>query len=314
VLGERLYGRLHSGIEAVLRGEQVRYELDFPASDGSGRPVELTLSPQFDDEGGVSGYVVVIFDIADRVHSREADRRHREELAHVTRVATMGELAASIAHELNQPLTAVVTNAQAARRFLAATPPDIAEIDDALEDIAVGAKRAADVIRRMRDLLRKGEHRVEVVDIASLIEETVEMLRSDAIARKVSVAVDCAADLPTCFGDPIQLKQVILNLMVNAFDVASEGDGGPGALVITASASDGQVLITFTDNGPGLPDDLDQDLFAPFVSSKPDGLGMGLTISRTLVEAHGGQLIAEDNPDGGASFRVLLPVTFGEEE
>jgi len=314
VVGESLYATLRPGIETALRGGLVHYETEFPSPDGSTCPVEMSLIPQFEAGGVVSGYFVVIFDISERVDARELERIHQEELAHVTRVATMGELAASIAHELNQPLTAIVTNGQAASRFLSLTPPDIAELDEALEDIAGDAKRAAAVIRRMRELLQRGEPRKEMVDVASLITETVEMLRSEAVARRVSVAVDCASDVSPVMGDPIQLKQVVINLMVNAFEVASEGDDGVGALVITASASDGQVLITFTDNGAGLPDDPEQNFFAPFVSSKAAGLGMGLSISRTVVETHGGRLTAENNPDGGARFQVLLPVNIGEEE
>jgi len=314
VLGDKLYSTLLPGIETALQGETVHYEMDFLSPTGSAHPVEVSLVPQYEVDGVVSGYFVIVFDLSDQVNAQKADRVHREALAHVSRVATMGELTASIAHELNQPLAAIVANAQAASRFLAATPPDLGEIDGALGDIAKDAKRAGEVIRHMRDLLQKGERREEIMDLDSLVTDTVEMLRSDAIIRNVSVAVESGKDLPPLSGDPIQLQQVILNLIVNAFDAVSEGDADPGVLVIRTSWSDGRVEISFTDNGPGFADDFSKDPFAPFMSSKPEGLGMGLSISRTIIEAHGGQLLAENNPDGGARLHIVLPVRSGEEE
>jgi C4-dicarboxylate-specific signal transduction histidine kinase len=247
------------------------------------------------------------------VNAQAADREHRDMMAHFSRVATMGELAASIAHELNQPLAAITVNAQAASRFLKMTPPDLAEADDALVDIAGDAKRAAKVIRHMRDLLRKGERREENMDIVLLIEETVQMLSSDAIARSCVITVESERHVPLLSGDPIQLKQVILNLVINAFDAVSGGDAVPGALSITTSSSNGWVEVNVSDNGPGLPNDVAKDCFEPFVTTKPEGLGMGLSISRSIVEAHGGKLVAETNPEGGATLRILLPVPSGDE-
>ncbi len=308
--GEELYARLRSGIEAALRGEDVHFETGFPSPDGL-RSCEVSLIPQYDDEGRGSGYVVVILDVTDRVKAQEVDRRHREELAHVLRVATMGELASSFAHELNQPLAAILANAQAASRFLAATPPDLGEVHGALGDVATDAKRAAEVIRHVRRLLLRGERSVEFLDIEELVTETVEMLGSDAIVKNVSVTVECAGGLAPLSGDRVQLQQVVLNLVVNAFDGVSEEVGGATELLVEISQSNGRIEISFSDDGPGLPD-LEEDLFAPFVSTKQDGMGMGLSISRSIVEAHGGELLAENNSDGGACFRVLLPVASQE--
>jgi two-component system sensor kinase FixL len=226
----------------------------------------------------------------------------------------MGELAASFAHELNQPLSAIVANAQAAHRFLAMTPPDLREVDDALGDITGDAKRAGAVIRRMRELMRRGDRHEAVVDIDALVKKTVEMLRSDAASRKVSVTVASDEGLAHVSGDAVQLQQVILNLAVNAFEAISQADVDPGLLTITTSSSFGRVKITFDDNGPGFPDDPLQDPFAPFVTTKPEGLGMGLSISRTIVEAHRGTLLAEGNAEGGARLRILLPVSTDEME
>ncbi len=313
VMGDEAYALIRHKVEGVLRGENQHSEMVFPASDGTPRHVEVSHVPHFDENGSVLGYFVIVVDVTERVNAQTADRDHRETLAHFSRVATMGELATSIAHELNQPLAAITVNAQAASRFLAMTPPNLEEIDGALGDIAGDAKRAAKVIRHMRDLLRKGEPREELIDIVSLIDETAEMLMSDAIARDCSITVESASDVPLLFGDPIQLKQVILNLVVNAFDAISEEGGVPGALTITTSSSNEEVEISIRDNGPGMPDDVSEDCFAPFVTTKPEGLGMGLTISRSIVEAHGGKLVAETNPEGGATLRVLLPVPSGAE-
>jgi len=313
VMGGEAYALVQAKIEGVLRGEAQHSELAFPGPDGTPRPVEVSHVPHFDDDGVVLGYFVIVLDVSDRVNAQAVDRDHRDTLAHFSRVATMGELAASIAHELNQPLAAITANAQAASRFLVKTPPDLSEVADALEDIAGDAKRAANVIRHMRDLLRKGERREEMMDIVSLVEETVKMLGSDAIARNCSVTVNSERDVPLLSGDPIQLKQVILNLMVNALDAVSE-NGVPGVLAITTSSSNGWVEINVSDNGPGFPDDATKDCFAPFETTKPEGLGMGLPISRSIVEAHGGKLVAEANPEGGATLRVLLPVPSGKEE
>lgn len=309
VLGEDLYATVRPGIDAVLAGETVRYEMEFPSRDGPGRPVKVSLDPRFRSDRTVEGYFVIIFDVSDRVEAEKADRLHRQELAHVSRVATMGELAASLAHELNQPLSAIVVNAQAARRFLAAPVPDLIEVDEALADISDDAKRAGDVILGMRKLLEKGEQVTEDVDLSLLVGETVAMLRSDAIARHVVVDVEFAEDLPRISGDPIQLKQVVMNLMVNAFEAISEAGRDSGLLTIEGSLEGEQIEISFTDNGPGLPDDIEEEVFAQFASSKPHGMGMGLSISRTIIEGHKGTLLAENLPGGGAILRITLPVT-----
>ena len=250
VMGEDQYVLAQPKIEGALRGETQHSEMIFPGAGGTPCPVEATHVPQFDDDGVVSGYFVIVLDTSERVNAQAADRDHREALAHFSRVATMGELAASIAHELNQPLAAITANAQAASRFLAMTPPELAEVNDALGDVAKDARRAGNVIRHMRDLLRKGERREEIMDIVSLVEETVQMLLSDAIARNCSITLKTARDVPRLSGDPIQLKQVVLNLVVNAFDAVSE-NGVPGALAVAVSSPNEWVEISVSDNGPG---------------------------------------------------------------
>ena len=307
VVGEDLFARVLPGIKTVLGGSPVHFEMDFPSPVGPALPTDISLIPLYDVDGVISGYFFIGFDVSARAEAEQADRLHRDALAHVSRVATMGELAASLAHELNQPLAAIVVNAQAARRFLAAPSPDLGEVDGALGDIAGDAKRAGDVIRGMRSLLQKGDHHDEPVDVDTLVSETVEMLRSDAIAREVTVNVDLAGNLPVISGDPIQLKQVVLNLMLNAFEAVSAAGRPPGRLSIKTSGAAGHVEIMLADNGPGFPDDIEEQAFAPFVSTKPNGLGMGLSISRTIVEAQNGRLLAGNNSHGGATVRIILP-------
>ena len=311
VLGEDLYDQLSPGIEAVLRGEHVHDELSMPAPDGTLAVVELNFIPQFDGQDEVSGFVVASTDVTRRVKAETDNRLHLQELAHVSRVISLGELAATLAHEINQPLAAIVSNAQAARRFLDRTPPDLAELDGALDDIAVDAKRGAEVIRRMRRLLSRGEPEKEPVDLPSLVEDTVEMLRSEAIVRRVSVDVEREGDIAPVSGDPTQLQQVMLNLVLNAFDAVCEGAADSGKVVIKTSCSNGRLKVSVSDNGPGLPDGAEQDIFEPFQSTKEKGLGMGLTIARTIVRGHDGQLIAENNPSGGACFSMIIPAAAG---
>lgn len=236
------------------------------------------------------------------------DRKRAEaELAQVSRVSNMGELAASIAHELNQPLSAIIANAQAARHLLESDPPDLLETIDALADIVSDGERAGAVISQMRGLLESGEHAEESVRLDALAVEVGEMLRSEAIGHGASLTVVVEADLPSIVGDATQLKQVLLNLVLNALEAGTQVNGEGHAVTVTASSSAGELELTVSDNGPGLPEGRVEDLFAPFKSTKPGGLGVGLSISRTIVEAHGGRLLAMNIPQGGARFVVRLP-------
>jgi two-component system sensor kinase FixL len=271
-------------------------------------PVDVSLVPQEDETGVVNGFFVVVFDVSREVAAREADLRHRAELAHVSRVATLGELAASIAHELNQPLSAIVANAQAGRRLLDRVPPDVDEVGHALDDITEAGRRAGDVIASMRALLQRGEVRDERVDLPALARDVTDLLHSEAIGRSVALRTEGpAGGVSDVLGDPIQLKQVLLNLVMNAVEAASHGAGGERSVVIEILQRGPEVEVAVRDSGPGLPSDDPDRLFAPFVSLRRDGLGMGLAIARSIVEAHGGRIWAENGDDGGAVFRVRLP-------
>ena len=240
-------------------------------------------------------------------------RRNREQLAHVTRISTMGELAASLAHELNQPLTAILSNAQAAQRFLASKPADLREVQEILEDIVSDNNRAGEVIRRMRALVKKEELEFAPIHIASVIGEVVQLLHSDEILHNIHVELDCQDVLPNVRGDRVQLQQVILNLLMNAFDAMKETPSQDREVMVRAHVNgDGVVEISVRDHGIGFPTDKLAKIFDPFYTTKRDGLGMGLAISRSIVEAHGGRLWAKNNTDRGSTFYFTIPATGDE--
>jgi signal transduction histidine kinase len=247
-----------------------------------------------------------------RRRSEIEGQRLRQDLAHVGRVSTMGELTASLAHELNQPLTAILSNAQAAQRILASDTADLAEIREILRDIVEDDKRAGEVIYRLRGFLKKGHLELSTLDIAELVSQVARLVSSDAIIRNVAIRLELAAGLPPVSGDRVQLQQVVLNLLMNGLDAMRESGAGERTLVLrTFSAGPASVVVAVEDSGVGVPEaDLDH-VFHAFYTTKPDGLGMGLAIARSIVEAHGGQLKARNNPEGGATFSFTLP-TFKE--
>jgi two-component system sensor kinase FixL len=225
----------------------------------------------------------------------------------------MGVLTSSLAHELNQPLTAILSNAQAGSRFLAGATPDLAEIRGALEDIAQDAKRAGEVIRQMRALVRKDEPQLEPLDLNHVISDVVRLLHSDMLVRKVQIALELAPELRTANGDNAQLQQVMLNLVLNAFDAMKDVPEGKRTVIVRTRQLDAASLrVEVSDVGTGISPDRLANLFEPFRSSKREGLGLGLSISRSIVEAHKGRLWAENNPGHGATLYFTLPVQENE--
>jgi C4-dicarboxylate-specific signal transduction histidine kinase len=233
----------------------------------------------------------------------------RLQLTHLSRVAMLGELSGGIAHELNQPLTAILTNADAARRFLARDPSNLAPVRQSLDEIITADRRAADVIRRLRAMLKQGDVVRQPLDLNEVIREAIGLAQGDLTARKVRVVFSLATDLPSVVGDRVQLQQVLLNLVLNACD-AMAATPATARQVIVATAADlpEGVRVSVSDFGPGVPADKVDRLFEPFFTSKPDGLGLGLTICRSIVTAHGGRLWLANNPDRGATFHFVLPV------
>jgi C4-dicarboxylate-specific signal transduction histidine kinase len=221
----------------------------------------------------------------------------------------MGELTTSVAHEINQPLTAILSNAQDAGRFLSGKTPDLAEVRECLTDIIADNKRAAEVIKRLRALLKKGEFQASVVDLNDVVRDVIRLLGHDALLRKASVVFEPLAGLPPVLGDRIQLYQVALNLIVNGLAAVTEqAPRDRWLLVRTAESSCGCVELTVEDSGKGIAESDLARVFEPFFTTKQEGLGMGLSISRSIVQAHGGRLWVENSAGGGAIFGCVLPV------
>jgi signal transduction histidine kinase len=255
---------------------------------------------------------LLIFGLLVNLHKRkqaEKEARHRrDELAHVTRVATMGELTSSLAHELNQPLAAIRNYANAAQRFLSQGEPDLSKTREALEGIIRDNRRAAEVIGRVRGLLKKEEPRYRPVHMNHVIQETLTFIRSDSLLEGLSIETELAQGLPAVPGDRVQLQQVLLNLMLNAVDAMNKAKPDLRKLVIqTENEEDRGVKVSVRDFGSGIDEAHRDKLFEPFYTTKSAGMGMGLAISQRIIHAHGGSIWAENNPDGGATFYFTLP-------
>jgi C4-dicarboxylate-specific signal transduction histidine kinase len=220
-------------------------------------------------------------------------------------------MSASLAHELNQPLTAILSNAQAARRFLDAGDGHQGDVREALQDIAASGGRAGDVIRRLRSMLKKEETQRLPLDVNQLISEVLQLYRSDLIHRGVTVSLELAKDLPEVDGDRVQLQQVLLNLVINACDAMADLPGERELRVCSRWLGGDEVEFTVSDIGPGIAPDRLEQVFEPFVTSKPAGMGLGLSVCNTIVKSHGGRILAENNDGPGASFRVSLATAGG---
>jgi C4-dicarboxylate-specific signal transduction histidine kinase len=243
--------------------------------------------------------------------TREVDRRYREmqmELAHANRVATMGQLTASIAHEVNQPIAATVTNAAAALRWLHAGSSHLEKVQQSLTSIVEDGTRAGEVINRIRALMKKAPPRKDRLEINGVIVEIIELTRGEAMKYGISVLTELADHLPVVEADRVQLQQVLLNLIVNALDAMSAPNVGPRQLLIsTGKGETSGVLVAVQDSGPGLETAMLERVFESFYTTKPTGLGLGLSICRSIIEAHGGRLWASTNQRRGATFQFTLP-------
>ncbi len=298
----------------VIDTLQERFISEEQITDACGklRWLQTVKRPITEKDGTANQVLGAASDITRRKEVESELQRNRQELAHVARLSAMGELAASLAHELNQPLTAILSNAQAAQRFLAAKPADWAEVREILKDIVQDNNRAGEIIRRMRAMVKKEKLEFATVDLASVISDVVLLVYSDAVLHNVRVSLEPNPDLPPARGDRVQLQQVILNLLLNAFDAVKDSPVNERRVVVqTEQDAAGMLKVGVCDRGTGLGGDNLARIFQPFYTTKRDGLGMGLPISRSIIEAHGGRLWAENNPDCGATFYFTLPVGEG---
>jgi PAS domain S-box-containing protein len=309
VFAEELAQKLTANYRRCLEaGTPIQYddELNLP---GGRRHFHSNLIPMRTAAGRIHRIVGVCIDDTDRKQAEDAVRQSLDEIAHLDRVAAMGELAASLAHELNQPLAAILLNSQAASRFLSARPPDLARVRACLEDIAADDERAGEVIQRLQGLLKKGESQASLVYLNEVVRDALRLLGNDALLRQVSVKFEPLSSLPPVLGNRIQLYQVTLNLVVNALDAAADRPPGDRwVLVRTVEADGGGIELTVADSGRGIAGTDLARVFEPFFTTKPDGLGMGLAISKSIVQAHRGRIWAENRPGSGAIFRCVLPV------
>jgi len=282
--------------------------------DGSTKYLQSLGHPVIRDSGDLVEFVGTVIDATERKRAEEALREAQAELAHVTRVTTLGEMTASIAHEINQPLAAVVNNASACLRWLAGQVPNLEEARQSAALIIADGHRAGEIISRIRALAKKAPPQKDWVNINETILEVIALARSEVEGNRVSLQTQLSDDVPLIVGDRIQLQQVILNLITNAIEAMSGVGERPRVVQVGSSKDESQgVRITVRDSGTGLdPKSLDH-LFTAFYTTKPQGMGMGLAISRSIIEAHGGRLWAVPNDGAGATFQFTLDVGIKEE-
>ncbi len=298
--------RAADAIEDVLGHKTTRAALEYVCKDLLGvRWFEMTVEPLRRPEGGA---LVSHVDITERRRADEESRQHRDELAHALRLTTLGELAASLSHEMNQPLTAILSSAQAARRVFDTAEPDREDVvRTAIDYIIEDSKRAAQVIRRLRALFRKEDAERKPIHLNEIITDVVGLIRGDAVRRSVSMRFELAEDLPAVPADVVQLQQVVLNLIVNATEATALTEEPREVTIMTLQAEDALLRLSVRDTGIGVDASQLDKIFEPFVSTKVDGLGMGLSISRSIVQAHGGRIWAVRNPERGLTVHVELP-------
>jgi PAS domain S-box-containing protein len=292
--------------------EPTDFELDCRTThpDGTIKYIHALGHPVLNPSGDLVGFVGTSVDITERKQAEEARLDAQNKLAHANRLATIGHLAASIAHEVNQPIAATVTNAQAALRWLGARPPDLEEGRQALGRIIKNANRAGEVIGRIRALIKKAPPRKDRFEINGAISDVIELTRREAMKNRISAQTDFAEGLPLIQGDRVQLQQVILNLMINAIEAMSGvREGARELLINTGNTNPGGVLVAVRDSGPGLAPATLEHLFDAFYTTKPGGLGLGLSICRAIIEAHGGRLWACANAPHGVIFQFTLPAS-----
>ncbi len=287
-------------------------ELDYRVvrADGTVRYLHSVARPTMNESGEVAEVIGTTMDVTERKQAEEERERLRQvqaDLAHVTRVTTMVELTASLAHEVNQPIAAAVTNSNTCLRWLARDPPDVEEAREAASRIFKDATRAADIIKRIRLLFKKGPAQPEPLDINEVIGDVIVLLRDEAYRYSVSIGAELAADLPKVMADRVQLQQVLTNLMLNGIEAMKDTNAARELAIKSQQADNSQLLISVSDTGVGLAPEQTDQIFNAFYTTKPEGTGMGLAISRSIIESHGGRLWATANSGRGATFHFTLP-------
>jgi PAS domain S-box-containing protein len=316
---ETFFQRIHPDEQAKVREavetagrEKAEFELDYRIVHPGGeiRDIHVVGHPVLSPSGDVVEFVGTVIDTTERKRAEEERERLRQaqaDLAHVNRVTTMGELTASLAHEVNQPIAAAVTNANTCLRWLAAGTPNVEEARAAAMRIVKDGTRAAEIVARIRSLFKKDSTKHELVDVNEVIREMVVLLHTEAVRDSISIRLDLAAGPPLLMADRVQLQQVLLNLMVNSFDAMKDMEGTRELAIKSHRVQNDEVLISVSDTGIGLPPQHEDQIFNAFFTTKGQGTGMGLSISRSIIVSHGGRLWATGNSGRGATFQFTLP-------
>jgi two-component system sensor histidine kinase TtrS len=311
----RPYPKRDCPVGATFRENRQHHVDDevFWRKDGSSFPVEYASAPLRDREGKVLGAVIVCRDISARKAAEEEQRRHLTEMAHVSRLSTMGEMASQIAHELNQPLSAITNYAGACMRRLQDDRADRDSLLEAMQLLSTQAHRAAQIVRQIRDFIRKRDPQRGPIEINALVGQTAQLVSVEAGRAGVDIDLDLAETLPSVNGIVIELEQVVVNLLRNAIEAVGHNPTDQRRITIRSTFNADDVIhIEVRDNGPGMDPTALSEAFTPFYTTKRSGMGLGLAISRRIVEAHGGRLWAEVEAGGGATFHIDLPSEVAE--
>jgi C4-dicarboxylate-specific signal transduction histidine kinase len=303
-------------MEMALGGEGMAFDFGVGDEPQTRRSIAASFVPHVEGQGHVLGFYAFAQDVTERVRTQEELHLQQDQIAHASRVLVLGELASALAHELNQPLTAVLSNAHAALRLHAA-PRALRleqEVDETLRDIAHGAARAGEIIAQMRDLVRKGASQKATLDVNEAVRGIEALIRATALENDVTVYVDLAPWLPLTIGDKIQIQQVVLNLVRNGIEAMASLLKSERRIVVRSTREGDSIAVSVEDSGPPIAKEVLDRLFLPFHTTKANGLGLGLAISRSIIQAHGGSIEAKAAAEGGLRVRFTVPVKAGVAE
>ena len=294
-------------IQKGVQSGEIQFRIQRP--DGEIRWIEHACQPVFDRQGNNQGVRASNRDITKREFYRSETHKLQSELAHMDRVVTISTLTSALAHEINQPLAAMRSYAQAALRFMDKDQPEYDSVREALQGIVADNKRASEVVNRLRNLVKKGSTHWETIEINSIINDVIGLINSELVLRNALITLNLYPGIAGVQGDSIQIQQVLINLLTNALDAMDDQPVDARTIVIaTRPENSNEIIISISDSGGGIPPDTIEAIFSPFHTTKRTGMGLGLSICKSIIEAHSGKIYAQNNPDGGAIFSFILPV------